>query len=98
MAAEDEALPRLASAGALTVTVTFSSHCRRSRPTWVELAAGQVAAVDGDLRFLARLDHRRKDRVDPRRRRDGQAIEVFVAALRVGEGRRGRSSRRRPAA
>ena len=45
----------------------------------IELAARQVAAIDGDLRVLARLHDRRKDRVDPRRGRDGQPIKIVDA-------------------
>ena len=48
-------------------------------------AARQIAAIDGHLRLLARLDGRRLDGVDPRRGADAQAIEVIRAAQAIGE-------------
>ena len=51
----------------------------------IGFAAGEVAALDGDGRGLARLDHGRIDGVDPGSRGDAQPIEMLGRALRVRE-------------
>src|SRR5262249_1885621 len=51
----------------------------------INLSARQITAIKGYLSGLARLDHRRKNGIDPRGGREVEAIEVVGTALRVSE-------------